>query len=237
METKRLIDRDVSIDHASIDLESGTKSIIVDEHGASRDPISRAGEAKAVLSKVWNGFVGDEGCLKSKEVPINGEAVVEKEGLVQKPEAEKPKKKRPKKPPKPPRPPKPLALDSADEKLIREMSELATMKRARIERMKELKRMKNAKSASSVPSTNLGALVITILFCLVIIWQGVFSRNSSSLSFRGSPESSVNGGLISVQFYNNVSMISPGGSTSASTDDVTALSRLSVHGEESRVPG
>lgn len=52
-------------------------------------------------------------------------------------------------------------------------------------------------------------------------WAGVFSRNSSSLSFRGSPESSVNGGLISVQFYNNVSMISPGGSTSASTKYAT----------------
>lgn len=84
--------------------------------------------------------------------------------------AEKPKKKNCKKPPKPPRPPNSPALDAADRKLIKEISELAMLRKARIERMKGSKKMKNARSTSS--SINLGALIITILFCLVIIWQG-----------------------------------------------------------------
>ncbi|KAL0299851.1 UNVERIFIED_CONTAM: hypothetical protein Scaly_2569100 [Sesamum calycinum] len=79
-----------------------------------------------------------------------------------------------KKPPKPPRPPRGLSLDAADQKLIKEISELARIKRARIERMKVLKRMKAAKvsSASASSSGNLIAMLFTILFCIVIIFQG-----------------------------------------------------------------
>lgn len=110
-----------------------------------------------------------------------------------------------KKPPKPPRPPRGLSLDAADQKLIKEISELAMMKRARVERMRTLKKMKAAKASPS--NSNLYATVITVLFCLVIVFQGLFSRSSSRVSFGGSPESSVasSGGFISVQYHNNLS--------------------------------
>lgn len=80
-----------------------------------------------------------------------------------------------KKAPKPPRPPKGPTLDAVDMKLVKEISLLATKKRERIERMKALKKMKAAKSTSSSPSScsTFPAMIITILFCLVIIFQGI----------------------------------------------------------------
>nr|GMD77489.1 PAB-dependent poly(A)-specific ribonuclease [Ipomoea batatas] len=107
-------------------------------------------------------------------------------------EKEKRKSTSAKKPPKPPRPPRGYSLDAADQKLIKELHELAMMKRARIERMKALKKMKAAK-ASSVPLASNGsffAMFFTVLFFLVLIFQGMSSRNSSP-SFHGSPESGV----------------------------------------------
>lgn len=97
-----------------------------------------------------------------------------KVGLLDKSMGEKEKKKRSKKPPRPPRPPSASPLDAADQKLISELSELASLKRARIERMKALKKMKNTKPASSIG--NLVALIITIIFCLVILWQGTLTN-------------------------------------------------------------
>lgn len=78
------------------------------------------------------------------------------------------KKKVLKKPPKPPRPPKSLSLVASDEKLVQEIS---ILKRARIERIKALKRKKNAKAKSS--SSNLLAMIVTVIFCLIIVWQGI----------------------------------------------------------------
>ncbi|XP_072980711.1 uncharacterized protein [Typha angustifolia] len=245
MDTKILRDRDV------IDLESGTKTIISEQDG-SKDAATGIGEEKTMLVKVWNGFTGEDGCLKGKEVLhstnftssssedlTNGEALVERrfKGEEGKVETDKPKKKRFKKPPRPPRPPNPLPLDAADQKLVHEISELAMLKRARIERMKALKKMKNSKSTSS--NSNLCALIVTVLFCLVIIWQGVFSKNTSSLRFHGSPESSIgtNGGLISVQFYKNVSTISPRGSSSSSANNMEPVPGVGVNGETSRAAG
>lgn len=75
---------------------------------------------------------------------------------------------------KPPRPPRAPSLDAADQKLIREIAELARLKRARIERLKALKKMKAAKSTSSNGS-NMFAMVFTIVFCLVIMFQGKIS--------------------------------------------------------------
>lgn len=77
-----------------------------------------------------------------------------------------------KKPPKPPRPPRGLSLDAADQKLIKEISDLAMLKRARVERMKALKKMKAAKTSTS--NSNLYATLITVLFCLVIVFQGIW---------------------------------------------------------------
>ncbi|XP_019180843.1 PREDICTED: uncharacterized protein LOC109175919 [Ipomoea nil] len=107
-------------------------------------------------------------------------------------EKEKRKSTSAKKPPKPPRPPRGYSLDAADQKLIKELHELAMMKRARIERMKALKKMKTAK-ASSVPLASNGsffAMFCTVVFFLVLIFQGMSSGNSSP-SFHGSPESGV----------------------------------------------
>lgn len=72
---------------------------------------------------------------------------------------------------KPPRPPRGLSLDVADQKLIKEISELLMIKRAR---MKALKKTKAAKgmSASTSSSGNLIAMFFTILFCMLIIFQG-----------------------------------------------------------------
>ncbi|KAG1371381.1 hypothetical protein COCNU_16G004750 [Cocos nucifera] len=193
-----------------------------------------------------NGFVGiDDGSIRGEEFVHSGgstvEGTLERSGgeekvslLESKTGAEKPKKKSCKKPPKLPRPPKSPSLDATDRKLI---SELAMLKKARIERMKALKKMKNAKSKSS--SSNLGALIVTALFCLVIIWQGFFSRGSSSLSFQGSPGSSVatRTGLISVRFYNNGSAVGLHGSSSAFPNNAGPITGPDDHGETSRVAG
>ncbi|GJN05474.1 hypothetical protein PR202_ga23100 [Eleusine coracana subsp. coracana] len=55
------------------------------------------------------------------------------------------------------------------------MSSEGEMKRARIERMKSLKKMKNSKPASSIG--NLVALIITVIFCCFILWQGIPTGN------------------------------------------------------------
>ncbi|XP_078446778.1 uncharacterized protein LOC144715687 [Wolffia australiana] len=112
------------------------------------------------------------------------------------------KKKAGRKPPKPPRPPRAVSLDAADEKLIQHISELAMLKRARVERMKALMKTKNSRPASS--SSSFWPLVVTLLFCLIIVWQGIFSRSHSRGNFAGSPESSVgNGRMIQIQYLRN----------------------------------
>lgn len=126
--------------------------------------------------------------------------------IEKKPVKEKRKTAKPKKAPKPPRPPKGPILDTADMKLVKEISELAMKKRVRIERMKALKKMKAANSSSSSSSSSSGssltAMVVTILFFLIIIFQGIFSQTNSSANIQGSPgpEAAANG-LISVQLY------------------------------------
>ncbi|CAA6668899.1 unnamed protein product [Spirodela intermedia] len=75
------------------------------------------------------------------------------------------------KPPKPPRPPMKPCLDAADRRLIREMSELAMLKRTRTERLKSSRKMKNSRPSSS-NNSSLCALFVTLLFCLVIVWEG-----------------------------------------------------------------
>lgn len=143
----------------TIDLESGTNAVINEEVAKLGNKYSNSVEAslenvEAVADKRFGGG--------EVSPPLQKKAA----------EGKKPKKKSSKKPPKPPRPPRAPSMDTADQIIAREMHEIAVMKRerARAERMKALKSMKNSKSASS--STNLFGLVITIIFCLVIIWQG-----------------------------------------------------------------
>ncbi|KAM7501146.1 hypothetical protein LguiB_000050 [Lonicera macranthoides] len=106
---------------------------------------------------------------------------------------------------KPPRPPKGPSLCTTDLMLLREMSELAMKKRARIEHIKALKKRRALRSSSSSSSSNssIPAMVITLLFCLVIFFQGICSRNNTTMNFAGSPEPAAAGNsLISVQLYN-----------------------------------
>ncbi|KAF5464788.1 hypothetical protein F2P56_014841 [Juglans regia] len=115
-----------------------------------------------------NGFSPENVRMVSNEISERVEAV---DYVKITPVKDKRKKSSNKKPPKPPRPPRGPSLDAADQKLIKEISELAMLKRARIERMKALKKMKAAKS-SSPNRSSIFAMVLTILFCLVIIFQG-----------------------------------------------------------------
>lgn len=176
MASKGLADGDV------LDLERGVI--------AGEDDGPGAKSAKSLVNRVCCGSSGTEepidGATERGESPLAEKKFGGEEetlGLVEKKtEAEKPKKKKAgKKPPKPPRPPRAASLDAADQKLIQQISELATLKRARTERMKALMKMKNSKPASS--SSNFWALVITVLFCLVIVWQGIPETSSSSSSF------------------------------------------------------
>lgn len=75
---------------------------------------------------------------------------------------------------KPPRPPQGLTLNASDHKLVKEITELAILKRARIERMKALKKLKVAKASSSGSSSSgsMFSMLFTIIFCLVILFQG-----------------------------------------------------------------
>ncbi|KAL0454631.1 UNVERIFIED_CONTAM: hypothetical protein Slati_0802300 [Sesamum latifolium] len=70
---------------------------------------------------------------------------------------------------KPPRPPKGPLLDASDMKLLKEISEL-NLKRKRMGRTRTLKKIKKEKTSSL--SSNLIALLVTIIFFLVIIFQG-----------------------------------------------------------------
>lgn len=183
----------------AVDLESGGTTS--DEDGA-RDVVPGITKAKKLLGRVWKG----EGDLNSANYSeLNSSDAFENLGLLapdkkfggeekvgKDVKRETPRKKSGKKPPKPPRPPKSPSLDAADKKLVKEINELAMLKRARMERMKALKKMKAAKAASSgSSSSNLCAMVITILFCLIIILQGIllfefckgfyFSANESQL--------------------------------------------------------
>lgn len=72
---------------------------------------------------------------------------------------------------KPPRPPTGPSLDAADRILVREITELASKKRATVERIKALKKMKAEKTSSF--NSSIPALFITLLFFVIIIFQGM----------------------------------------------------------------
>ncbi|XP_027933617.1 uncharacterized protein LOC114189110 [Vigna unguiculata] len=220
-----------------VDLESGLPLIGDDSKKASAP--SGAKQGKTLFAKVSGGFVGGSfkddvvpnlfryeshfsevsgDLMKATGNPLMAKDLVTSKQLMAK-DSEKRKKTCNKKAPKPPRSPQAPSLDAADLKLIREISELAMLKRARIERMKALKKMKIAKSSSgpssSSSTSSFLAMVFTVVFFVVIIFQGVPSRTSSVASFQGSPVSTgeSEGGLISVQYQLN---------PSASESNVTA---------------
>ncbi|XWS31850.1 hypothetical protein CRYUN_Cryun23aG0111500 [Craigia yunnanensis] len=206
-----------------VNLESdGTTS----EDEITKDHVSSNLQTKRTFSRVWSDLfnfdrIGKDECginlcsSSSSFSAVEGEHtefLVDKnsEGeenhelmaLVEKNFTEKKcKKTNSRKPPKPPRPPKGPLLDAADQKLMREIAELAMRKRARMKRIKAMKKMKAAKASSS--SSSLFAMVITVLFCLVILFQGICSRRGASVMLEGSPAPAIGSseGLISVRFY------------------------------------
>lgn len=91
--------------------------------------------------------------------------------LMQKLGIESSKEKSRRKPSKPPRPPKSALPVVIDQKLVKEISERAMLKRAKFARMKAFRKKKNGKKSSS--NGYLFALVITVLFCIIIVWQGM----------------------------------------------------------------
>ncbi|KAK4801784.1 hypothetical protein SAY86_022271 [Trapa natans] len=113
---------------------------------------------------------------------------------------EKHKKTSRKKPPRPPRPPRGPSLDSADHKLIKEIAELAMLKKARSERMKALKKAKNSKTSSSSNNAVL-AMAFTIIFFLIVIFQGISPKLESPLVSLQGPSPEAAGRFTSVQYY------------------------------------
>ncbi|KAJ4956829.1 hypothetical protein NE237_013612 [Protea cynaroides] len=226
-----------------IDLECGGTT---SEEG-NKEPCTGIKQTKKSLGRVWDGFLSFDGAIKGEDAmslinasssanlcPENLEILTDKKfgedplGLEEnKMVKEKRKKTKSKKSPKPPRPPRGPSLDAHDMKLVREISELSMLKRARIERMKALKKMKAAKATSS--SNSLCAMIFTILFFLVLIFQGMCSKSSSGVGFKGSPESAI--GLISVQYNKNLSASDANGTSSQSPNFVEQAAG-STSGEE-----
>ncbi|KAF9688183.1 hypothetical protein SADUNF_Sadunf02G0170600 [Salix dunnii] len=165
-----------------VDLESGGTA---SDEDRTSDPISENGQAKTFLKETWTGPVGFQGSVNLSNFGEVGAEDVEllidrnseeKEGqqkasVDRNDVQEKHLQKSLRKPPKPPRPPRSLSLDASDKKLMKEIAELAMRKRARIERLKALKKMRAEKASSS--SSSLSAMFITIIFCLIIIYQGM----------------------------------------------------------------
>ena len=175
-----------------IDLESGGTTS--EEEGSRNPSSSGAIPAKKTLGRAWSGFVGFDGSIRSAQSVsiykselnygrVSGNGVSLSGGLGEermefvgkKMKKEKRKKLGSKKPPRPPIGP---SLDAADMRMVREISELAMMKRARVERMKALKT--KMEKASSSSSSNIIAMIVTFLFCFILIFQGnLFFHNVS----------------------------------------------------------
>ncbi|XP_054820413.1 uncharacterized protein LOC129319386 [Prosopis cineraria] len=205
-----------SVRDVEVDLEIG---LTVNEDDSQKFTPSSAGKGKTLFAKFSGDYItGDEKpssyCSESN---LSGVPMVDvlkvtsmsvaRQDLVDSATKtvvkEKLKKSSNKKAPKPPRPPRAPSLDAADQKLIRDITELAMLKRARIERMKALKKMKAVKSTSS--SSSIFSMVFTIVFFIVIIFQGMSSGKSSVASFQESPvpAGGIEGGTTSLQHQLN----------------------------------
>ncbi|KAK9724969.1 hypothetical protein RND81_05G112100 [Saponaria officinalis] len=168
---------------------NGCKITTTNDDGLGDGNVSIKDEERAVLSFDSS---SDDSSESVRLVVVDKKVVDEKNSrdfgrkvVKEKPKAMSAKKKHP----KPPRPPRGLSLDSTDQKLIKELHELARVKRARVERMKALKKAKESKPSSSLKN-QLFATLLTVLFCLVLLLQGMSSRTSPSTSIRGTPFSS-----------------------------------------------
>lgn len=176
-----------------VDLESG---LAVDGADSKKNSPGNSKQGKSLFAKVSGMFcdyvLGDDGSsLYWNESNTRGLSDADMEKVtckspagrdsvgcaMQSPAKENRKKSSNKKAPKPPRPPRAPSLDAADLKLIREISELAMLKRARIERMQALKKKMKTTKSSSLSNSGIFSMVFTIVFCVVIIFQGIICEN------------------------------------------------------------
>ncbi|XP_073146115.1 uncharacterized protein [Henckelia pumila] len=170
-----------------IDLESGETTSEEDVH---KDTVISGQDAKNLMGRMRcenlrvESPCGSTNCsnssydklLNSDEISANSEeAQCHRFRDDKTSDKEKTKKKNPAKPQKPPRPPRGPSLDASDMKLLKEISEL-NVKRRRMERIRTLKRMKKEKASSSI--SNLFALLITVIFLLVIVFQGLLGSRA-----------------------------------------------------------
>ncbi|KAK4265924.1 hypothetical protein QN277_026911 [Acacia crassicarpa] len=212
---------------AEFDLEKGL-SETEDDSKKESSPCA-AKQEKSFFAKVSGGFVGTDEekpslyCNESNKL-FSGQDLVDVEKT---PIKGKRKKGSNKKAPKPPRPPRAPSLDAADHKLIRELTEVAMLKRARIERLKALRKMRASKSSPSSSSSSILATVFTIVFCIVIIFQGMSSGSSSRASFQGSP-------LVSAQYPLNPSANNPNAPSLESHNNFIKQVTSSYWSEQSR---
>lgn len=178
-----------------LDLETG---MVTSEEGTRQDVC--IGDNN---TQTWNSEVGTNTYL---EVVINGEKDDECRNLVEKYEKKKYNNKmnNKKKASKPPRPPKGPSLDALDMMLVKEISTHAINRRARIERTKALRKMREEKLSLSSSKSSIWAMIFTVLFILVICFQGFCSKGVNNGNFHGSPEP-ARGSMISVQFFNQPS--------------------------------
>ncbi|KAI6692899.1 hypothetical protein NL676_020609 [Syzygium grande] len=230
-----------------IDLEVGGNC---SEEGSSEDSTSATKKEVKLVSEVYgrlnDSLVNDEdgvsfyvNILNSDGVDARNTAKLVREQSPGSAQKEKRKKTSNKKAAKPPRPPRGPSLDSADQKLIKEIAQLAMLKRARNERMKALKKAKMARGSSSSQNSVI-AMVFTVLFLLVILFQGIAPRTKSSVAtFEGSPESAGSplGGLISVQYNQNPYITHTNGPAYGSPRLVEEVAGLRAEGKPDRVAG
>lgn len=173
------------------DLEAG---VVLSEELGRMDTFPGATLARSCFTRFFKGFDNAAGRTNKVEVglPLSNIDVASAEKMIlplgikvveevaanpaeNQTGKEKRKGAKAKKSGKPPRPPQGLTLNASDHKLVKEITELAILKRARIERMKALKKLKVAKASSSSGSSSSGSMfsmLFTIIFCLVILFQG-----------------------------------------------------------------
>ncbi|KAJ0014974.1 hypothetical protein Pint_19570 [Pistacia integerrima] len=182
------VDSSTESDSAA-DLENGKKRSGDDEKskelGCNGRHLKRISKREQSVVRGPNADVkGDDGLGKNKNVLGSSDSMESLDGEVgeeamslgkKKMMVEKGKKSSFNKPPKPPRPPGSPSFDEADMMLVREISELARQKQARIGRIKALKRRRVDRASSSV--VNIFAMIITVMFCFVIIFQGILGSH------------------------------------------------------------
>ncbi|XP_031266466.1 uncharacterized protein LOC116124844 [Pistacia vera] len=182
------VDSSTESDSAA-DLEIGKKMSGDDEKskelGCNGRHLKRISKREQSVVRGPNADVkGDDGLGKNKNVLGSSDSMESLDGEVgeeamslgkKKMMVEKGKKSSFNKPPKPPRPPGSPSFDEADMMLVREISELARQKQARTGRIKAVKRRRVDRASSSV--VNIFAMIITVMFCFVIIFQGILGSH------------------------------------------------------------